>query len=63
MTKRYGIADLARRSGLSVHRVRYTMQAGLLPGADTAGKYASDSQRQLNHLGMVHRLKGLPHAG
>ena len=53
------IEDLARHSGLSVRTVRYYIQQGLLPGPDTAGKYASYSQRHLNHLQMVQRLKRL----
>jgi DNA-binding transcriptional MerR regulator len=57
--EQFTIEDLARRSGLSVRTVRYYIQQGLLPGPDTAGKYASYSQRHLDHLRMVQRLKGL----
>ncbi len=57
--EQFSIEDLARRSGLSVRTVRYYMQQGLLPGPDTAGKYASYSQHHLDHLTMVQRLKGL----
>ena len=57
--KTLSIEDLARHSGLSVRTVRYYMQQGLLPGPDTAGKYASYSHRHLDHLAMVQRLKRL----
>ena len=57
--KAFSIEDLSRRSGLSVRTVRYYMQQGLLPGPDTAGKYASYSQRHLDHLAMVQRLKSM----
>ena len=55
----FSMEDLAKRSGLSVRTVRYYMQQGLLPGPDTAGKYASYSRRHLDHLAMVQRLKRL----
>jgi DNA-binding transcriptional MerR regulator len=55
----FSIEDLAQHSGLSVRTVRYYMQQGLLPGPDTAGKYASYSRRHLDHLAMVQRLKRL----
>lgn len=57
--QQFSIEDLARRSGLPLRTVRYYIQQGLLPGPDTAGKYASYSQRHLDHLAMVQRLKRL----
>lgn len=59
MSEEYTIEDLAKRSGLPVRTVRYYMQQGLVPGPDTAGKYASYSSRHLDHLRMIQRLKGL----
>ena len=59
MREEYTIEDLAKRSGLPVRTVRYYMQQGLVPGPDTAGKYASYSSRHLDHLLMIQRLKGL----
>ena len=53
------IEDLARQSGLSLRTLRYYIQEGLLPGPDTAGKYASYSQEHLEHLAMIKRLKRL----
>ena len=55
----FSIEDLAQRSGLPLRTVRYYIQQGLLPGPDTAGKYASYSRRHLEHLEMVQRLKRL----
>lgn len=53
------IEDLAQQSGLSLRTLRYYIQEGLLPGPDTAGKYASYSQLHLDHLAMITRLKNL----
>jgi DNA-binding transcriptional MerR regulator len=53
------IEDLAQQSGLSLRTLRYYIQEGLLPGPDTAGKYASYSQQHLDHLAMITRLKNL----
>jgi DNA-binding transcriptional MerR regulator len=53
------IEDLARMSGLPLRTLRYYIQEGLLPGPDTAGKYASYSQEHLDHLAMIDRLKRL----
>jgi DNA-binding transcriptional MerR regulator len=53
------IEDLAQQSGLSLRTLRYYIQEGLLPGPDTAGKYASYSQQHLDHLAMITRLKHL----
>ncbi|MBM3138276.1 MAG: MerR family transcriptional regulator [Chloroflexi bacterium] len=53
------IEDLAQQSGLSLRTLRYYIQEGLLPGPDTAGKYASYSQQHLDHLAMITRLKNM----
>lgn len=53
------IEDLAQQSGLSLRTLRYYIQEGLLPGPDTAGKYASYSQQHLDYLAMITRLKNL----
>jgi len=53
------IEDLAESSGLSLRTLRYYMSEGLLPGPDTAGKYASYSQEHLDRLAMIQRLKKL----
>jgi DNA-binding transcriptional MerR regulator len=59
MQQELTIEDLAEESGLSLRTIRYYMQEGLLPGPDTAGKYASYSQTHLDHLAMIQRLKAL----
>lgn len=53
------IEDLAQQSGLSLRTLRYYIQEGLLPGPDTAGKYASYSQQHLDYLAMIARLKNM----
>jgi DNA-binding transcriptional MerR regulator len=53
------IEDLSKKSGLSLRTLRYYIQEGLLPGPDTAGKYASYSQQHLDHLTLIKRLKRL----
>lgn len=53
------IEDLSKRSGLSLRTLRYYIQESLLPGPDTAGKYASYSQQHLDHLAIIQRLKAL----
>lgn len=59
MVQNLTIEDLARMSGLPLRTLRYYIQEGLLPGPDTAGKYASYSQEHLDHLAMIDRLKRL----
>ena len=53
------IEELARRGGLSLRTLRYYIQEGLMPGPDTAGKYASYSQHHLDHITIIKRLKSL----
>jgi DNA-binding transcriptional MerR regulator len=53
------IEDLSKKSGLSLRTLRYYIQEDLLPGPDTAGKYASYSQLHLDHLTLIKRLKQL----
>ena len=53
------IEDLSKSSGLSLRTLRYYMSEGLLPGPDTAGKYASYSQEHMDRLAMIQRLKKL----
>jgi len=57
--KGFTIEELARRGGLSLRTLRYYIQEGLMPGPDTAGKYASYSQHHLDHITIIKRLKSL----
>lgn len=59
MVQELTIEDLAKLSNLSLRTLRYYIQEGLLPGPNTAGKYASYSQEHLDYLSMIQRLKRL----
>jgi len=59
MKEEFNLEDLSRKCGLPTRTLRYYMQEGLVPAPDTAGKYARYSQKHLDHLTMIQRLKQL----
>ena len=59
MKKEYTLEDLSTISGFSLRTLRYYIQEGILQGPDTRGKNASYSQRHLDRIELVQRLKKL----
>ena len=54
--KRYGLADLARVTGVTPRTVRYYIAQGLLPGANETGPGATYDERHLARLRLIRRL-------
>ena len=59
MTEKYTLEDLEKISGMSIRTLRFYIQEGLLPGPDTRGKFARYSQKHLDSIRFIHRLKEL----
>lgn len=59
MDTEFTLEELVRRSGLSLRTVRFYMQEGLLPGPDSRGKNARYTQKHLDRLELIQRLKNL----
>jgi DNA-binding transcriptional MerR regulator len=59
MTKDLNLEDLATSSGLSLRTLRYYIQEGILQGPDTHGKNAHYSEKHLDRLELIQRMKSL----
>ena len=59
MTKELTLEDLSTITGLSLRTLRFYMQEGILEGPDTHGKNARYSQKHLDQLEVIQRLKNL----
>lgn len=59
MTDEFTLEELENMSGLSIRTLRFYIQEGLLPGPDTRGKFARYSQKHLDTIHFIHRLKDL----
>jgi DNA-binding transcriptional MerR regulator len=59
MTKELTLEDLSNITGLSLRTLRFYMQEGILEGPDTHGKNARYSQKHLDQLEVIQRLKNL----
>jgi DNA-binding transcriptional MerR regulator len=57
MDEYFTLEDLVSQSGLPLRTVRYYIQEGLLPGPDTYGKNARYSQKHLERLELIQKLK------
>jgi DNA-binding transcriptional MerR regulator len=55
----YSLEELAKITGLSLRTLRYYMQEGILQRPDTHGKNARYSQKHLEQLEVIQRLKNL----
>jgi DNA-binding transcriptional MerR regulator len=59
MTKELTLEDLSTITGLTLRTLRFYMQEGILQGPDTRGKNARYSQKHLDQLEVIQRLKNL----
>jgi DNA-binding transcriptional MerR regulator len=59
MTKELTLEDLSNITGLTLRTLRFYMQEGILQGPDTHGKNARYSQKHLDQLELIQRLKNL----
>ena len=59
MNKEFTLEDLSTITGLTLRTLRFYMQEGILQGPDTHGKNARYSQKHLDQLEVIQRLKNL----
>ena len=59
MSNEFTLDDLVNLSGLPLRTIRFYVQEGLLEGPDTRGRFSLYSQRHLDRLQVIKRLKKL----